>query len=109
MAELINSKTISIANNAFDFKIDGAYTFDFSKNFVQVKLDKGQNTNISDAAFNEVASFDFEGVTSLNLAGIGFTAADAAADYKFEPDAKLDALLKDLIASKGVTGALSVL
>jgi hypothetical protein len=34
MAELFNSKTISIDNSVFDFKSKGDYTIDFSKNFV---------------------------------------------------------------------------
>ncbi len=109
MAELFNSKTISIDNSVFDFKSKGDYTIDFSKNFVQVKLNGGQNTNISDSAFSGATSFDFSDVKSLNLTGINFTSADAASDFKFEPDTNLDALLRSLIGTEGVTKTLSML
>jgi hypothetical protein len=109
MAELFNSKRISIDNSVFDFKSKGDYTIDFSKNFVQVKLDGGQNTNISDSAFSGATSFDFSDVCGLNLTGIKFTSADAASDFKFEPDTNLDALLRSLIGTEGVTKTLSML
>lgn len=109
MAELYNSKTVSISDTGlFDFKRDdGAYTFDFSKNFVQVKVGGGQMTNISDASFASAKSFDFEGVDTLNITGINFH--EAGASGAFRTDVSLDAMVSGLLTEYGVSAAVDML
>lgn len=133
MALLSNSKTIFLNNGTLTFS-GGDYTFDFTtnKNFIQVELEAGQTTNLTQSQYSTInkivvgqdtnltidfaklgaTDIDFQGNGSVNLTGISFTSADKAANNKFEPNANqtyLDAIVKELIEERGVTGAVNAL
>jgi hypothetical protein len=133
VALLSNSKTVFLSDGTLSFS-GGDFTFDFTenKNFVQVELEAGQTTNLTQTQFNSVSKIvvgqdthvtidfaklgatdiDFQGNGSVNLTGITFTSADKAGNFKFEPNAdstNLDAIVKELIAERGVSGAVDAL
>jgi hypothetical protein len=93
-----NSKTVSISGDeGFVFKVEGDYIINFSESFVQVKLEGGQNTNISDAVFASVNDFDLTNIEHLDLVGINFIQANVGAGFNFAPDVNLNALLDSFL------------
>ena len=84
----------------------GEYTIDFAGSGVSIA--RG-NLTYTDAEFANITSFNFGKISSLNLTGITFVEANAAANSRFEPDTDVNRLVNDLLTSYGVKGALGIL
>lgn len=107
MAIQTNSKTILTSGDDLTFNVSGDYTIDFSKSFVQIKLEGGQMTNLSDKAWDTANDFDVRKVNDLNVTGINFT--QAGAETKFEIDVNLDDLIGNMLVQKGMDATIDAL
>lgn len=120
MANGNNSKILNLTDNGTVLHLTAAgdYTIDVTGGGkVQIKLDGGHSTLLSQADFNKVttlnladganisvtsdylASHNITGSGVLNVTGVGFTTADVAADHKFEPTVNLDTVIQSTLAA----------
>ena len=127
MANTSNSNTVSLIDGTLTFFADGDYSFSFLNNGkVKIALQDGQTTLLSADQFAGVSALNLEQGThlsvdasllegidvevdgSIDITGVSFTEADEAADFKFEPSTgvDVDAIIKDMIAERGVTETL---
>lgn len=101
------SKFVSIANGTLTLGQPGNYTFDFTG--ANVAINRGGGTTLTDAQFAGLSHFDLSQANKVDLTGIAFTDAEHAANHKFEPDTKLDAMLHDMLQTLGVSKTVDML
>jgi hypothetical protein len=118
MALLFNSRTLTLdENGVLSFIGDGAYSFEY-KRFIQVLLESGQTTNLTQEQYDSVLALDIgagahvtlaagelQGLEisrldgTLDITGVDFT--EAGASGGFETSIDLDSLLGSAIDVHG--------